>query len=240
MSEKTDSKNLGGTDPYGQYGSFQPTEGYTGFQWNGHEWVYVPPNNNTQSTLPGSSPSAPGGGGGAPLGNTPAATTPPTTNPPPGGGWMGTAGKVLPWLQFANNLYQSQRKGKYQPVPLTPEQRDLYNWSRNKVNALPDVNKALYPTAINNAMSSPSLDMDALRAGKPGAYTAPQRMPFDQSTLASVLGGTIPGASAAPAATAGSPTVQEILKWYYSTYGQPGGAGGAGGAPIMPAQPVGG
>ncbi len=208
-----DPADRGATPAYGQYK----------YNYATNKWELVD-----------TSPGAPAGGGlpgtgsATPAATTPAATAPAAAAPAAGGGLAGglaTAGKALPWLQWAYGVWQGQQKGRYQNVPQSPQQAELYNWARGKVDALPDVNKALYPTAISKATASPSLDMDALRAGKPGAYTPPKQMPEGQ--LASILGG-------APSSTpGGAPSTDEILKWYYQTFGAPPPPGGAA-APIQP------
>lgn len=102
-------------------------------------------------------------------------------------------GSLYDWASFFASLYESNKKGRFQQVPQTPQQTDLYNFASSRVKALPDVNNAIFPTALTNATSSPLLDMDKLRRGEAGAYTAPARL--NPAQLADILKGVNLGGS---------------------------------------------
>lgn len=94
------------------------------------------------------------------------------------------------WIKFAYDVQQARKSksGTFQTVPQTPQQGELYDWAKKRVDALPDVTKDIYPFALQKAMASPKFDLDAFRSGKNG-YTSPSLTAPD---LKSIISGQTP------------------------------------------------
>lgn len=113
-----------------------------------------------------------GGGGGVPLGGSSTA------------GKIGTGATALDTAKFIAQLIQSQHKGQFQNVPLSPQQQALFNFSFSRLAGSPNPSQDLYPYALQHAYTSPSFDINAAMQGKP-AYSPGQ--PPDMSSLMAMI-----------------------------------------------------
>lgn len=107
------------------------------------------------------------------------------------GGTSSSSGSMdtLAWIKFINDVAQSRKQGSFQNVPMSPEQKQLYDFSFDRIKNLPDPTKDLYPLAMQHATTNPQpFDIDAAKAGKV-AYRSPT---FSAHGLAGVLTGKTP------------------------------------------------
>jgi len=130
-----------------------------------------------------------GGGGGVTTPSNQPATKPTDKTQEPwwkkllGGGASGLG--LMDWANFLLNAYKSQQKGKFQNVPMTPEQKAIFGWAFNRLTNSPDTTKDLYGYSLSRAYASPKFDMAAAMQGKP-SYTPPPNL--SSAELAKLIG----------------------------------------------------
>lgn len=149
-----------------------------------------------------------------------------------GGGDSSGSGSALDWAQFLAKFYQSQQGPKFYNTPQSPQQKDLYDWSTAQLKGLPNVSKALYPTAISNALTAPSFDVEAAKAGRT-AYS--HGTPPSAGDLANIIGQS--GGGGTPPPGAGTPGGGGGVTTPSTGFGDPfvgGGAGGGTGQSVRP------
>jgi hypothetical protein len=99
------------------------------------------------------------------------------------------------WATFLVGLYNSQKKGKFQNVPMSPDQKQLFDWSYGNLKNTPNSSDVLFPVASHYVTNPSSIDVGALKAGnigyKPGA-------PFDASKLTGAISTPPPSSTPAP------------------------------------------
>lgn len=180
------------TSPVSNSGSGSPS--YQTYDSHGNPiGIQTGPNNNPSSGWGSQGTSQGGGGGGGgglPLGGSGSAPATGYTSLPQGGGLitgtgaatatgsgvLSTASQVLPWLQFAASIYESQRSGRFVQPPMSPEQKTMFDWAMHYIQTTPD-NRATINSILGYDLGHPaSIDMEALRAGKVG-YTPAGHMP---------------------------------------------------------------
>lgn len=120
-----------------------------------------------------------------------------------GGAALSTAAQVLPWLQFAASYIESQKSGTFKEIPMSPEQKSMFEWAMHYIQTTPD-NRATIDQMLKYDLGHPAtLDMAALRAGKTG-YTPSSHMPGVDLTAMirnNAAGMSNPGAAPAPSAS---------------------------------------
>jgi len=92
---------------------------------------------------------------------------------------------LMDWANFLLKAYKSQQKGKFQNVPMTPEQKAIFGWAFNRLTNSPDTTKDLYGYSLSRAYASPKFDMAAAMQGKP-SYTPPPNL--SSAELAKLIG----------------------------------------------------
>lgn len=122
-----------------------------------------------------------------------------------------SSGDFDSWVKLLALLEQSQNsKTKFKNVPMSPEQKQLYDYAFDRIKALPNTTAALAPYATSRALTSNPLDIAALKRGEVG-YTPTGTMDRPPANLAGILGGgtgsgstpTSPGGTSAGAPTTG-------------------------------------
>lgn len=95
---------------------------------------------------------------------------------------------TIDWLKFGYDVYNSRQTPKvsYSQPPMTPEQRDLFNYAIGRIKSLPDTARDLYPTTSYYATHAPTIDVNRLKAGYTG-YRGPGQP--DEAWLSGVLKG---------------------------------------------------
>lgn len=118
--------------------------------------------------------------------------TPNTTGGGGGGGFgpaMGTkatstASAILPWLQFAMQVYEGQKGGNFIMPPLTPEQKQMLDYAMGVLKGTPRTADYAFPILGYDLSHPATLDFEALRRGETGFHPAQHMSPDD---LARVL-----------------------------------------------------
>jgi hypothetical protein len=154
-----------GGNPGGSSGQFTDPTGGGGDQTGGGWW------NSFLGWLSGGNQNQQGGGGG---GGVPVGTA----------GKIGTGATALDTAKFIAALIQSQHKGQFQNVPLSPEQQALFNFSFSRLAGSPNPAHDLYPYTLQRAYTSPSFDMNAAMQGRPSYSPG---TPPDMATLMAMI-----------------------------------------------------
>lgn len=95
------------------------------------------------------------------------------------------------YARFINDWYQARQNKKntgFKQTPMSPEQRQVWQYSFDKFKGLPDASADLYPTASYYAKAAPSIDVDAMKGGKTGYKTVPPPTPAQLSAIISGKG----------------------------------------------------
>lgn len=114
----------------------------------------------------GNQPSGGGGGGGF----------------APGTKVTSTASQVLPWLQFAQGIIESQKSGKFVTPPMSPEQSAMLDWAMNYLTTTPNTGAMAIPLLQNYLANPDTLDVAALKRGEVGFHPGNRNM-VDLATL---------------------------------------------------------
>lgn len=112
---------------------------------------------------------------------------------------------LLPWLQFALKVQESQKSGTFKMPPMSPQQQQMFNWAMTTLQGTPSSSAMMLPILGYDLSHPATIDMNALRAGKVG-YTPTQHMPgLDLSKIIQGVGsgaGSGGGTPSGPAAGA--------------------------------------
>lgn len=119
------------------------------------------------------------------------------------GGAGSTAASVLPWIQFAASYLESQKSGTFKQIPMSPEQKTMFDWAMHYIQTTPD-NRAAIDSMLKFDLGHPStIDVAALKDGKVG-YTPQGHMPgVDLATMIRNQNGAPPTAAPPPSAPGG-------------------------------------
>jgi hypothetical protein len=130
------------------------------------------------------------------------------------GGVLSTAAQVLPWIQFAASMYEAQKSGKFVQPPMSPEQKQMFDFAMHYIQTTPDNRQTINNMLQFDLAHGASLDIDALKAGKTG-YAPAQHMPgADLATMIRNQAGASPTdlPQAATARPGGSPGIADTIR----------------------------
>jgi hypothetical protein len=90
------------------------------------------------------------------------------------------------YARFINDWSQARQDKKnqgFQQTPMSPEQRAVWQYAFDKFKGSPDASADIYPTARYYGTNAPSIDVDAMKAGKTGYKPVPPPTPAQLSAI---------------------------------------------------------